>query len=284
MARIVWLVSYPKSGNTWFRMFLANYTSDSQTPLSLDDIKYTPISSNADDFEEETGLNPFELTPDEVDIYRPDSYRMLASRTTEQPLYKKTHDAYTNNRNGVPIFPGEISYGAVYFVRNPMDVCVSYANHGATEIERILKLMTDKNASVAGNRSGQLRQILLSWEGHYRSWHSQTEIPLHTVRYEDMIINPIETFGSIVRFLNLEYDPNRLKRAISNSDFNVLQKFEKEQGFNEKKQQSEHFFWKGKIGNYRNFLSEEQKNRIITHFSGLMSELGYIDQNGVLTV
>ncbi len=284
MARIVWLVSYPKSGNTWFRMFLANYTSDSQTPLSLDDIKYTPISSNADDFEEETGLNPFELTPDEVDLYRSDCYRSQATSIADQLYYKKTHDAYTNNCIGAPIFPCDISYGAVYFVRNPMDVCVSYANHGSTEIERILKLMTDKNASVAGKRNGQLRQILLSWEGHYRSWHSQAEIPLHTVRYEDMINNPVETFGSIVKFLNLEYDTHRLNRAISNSDFKLLQNFEREKGFNEKKQQCEQFFWKGKIGNYRNFLSEEQKNRIITHFSDLMSELGYIDHNGVLTV
>ncbi len=284
MAKVVWLVSYPKSGNTWFRMFLANYTSDSLTPLALGDIKETPISSNAEEFEEETGLNPFELTPEEVDLYRADCYRSQATRVADHLLYKKTHDAYSMNSMGTPVFPADISYGAVYFVRNPMDVCVSYANHGATEIEHIVKLMINEDASIAGKRAGQLRQMLFSWEGHYRSWHTQTEIPLHTVRYEDMINNPVETFGSIVRFLNLEFDLSRLKRAISNSDFDVLKKFEKEQGFKERMQNCDNFFWKGKIGNYRNFLNKEQTDRLVSNFSALMSELGYIDKKGMLTI
>ena len=72
MKNIVWLASYPKSGNTWFRMFLANYLHERETPASLDEIEKTGISSSAPDFERETSLNPFELYADEVDLYRPD--------------------------------------------------------------------------------------------------------------------------------------------------------------------------------------------------------------------
>ena len=78
MKNITWLASYPKSGNTWFRIFLANYLSNSDNPISLDEIEQTPIASSAIDFEEIVGLNPFELTADEVDLYRPDIYQTLS--------------------------------------------------------------------------------------------------------------------------------------------------------------------------------------------------------------
>ena len=66
MKNIVWLASYPKSGNTWFRMFLANYEQNAEKPLPLENIESPPIASSSVDFEEQTGLNPFELYPDEV--------------------------------------------------------------------------------------------------------------------------------------------------------------------------------------------------------------------------
>ena len=90
---IVWLASYPKSGNTWFRMFLANYLKNAMEPVPLDEIESTPIASGISDFEYNTGLNPFEMTPDEVDLYRPDIYRyvsMSADNEGENLVFKKT--------------------------------------------------------------------------------------------------------------------------------------------------------------------------------------------------
>ena len=168
---IVWLASYPKSGNTWFRMFLANYNINSETPVSLDEIESTPIASNAVDFEEEVGLNPFEMYPNEVDLYRPDMYRALSEQAAQENIisYKKTHDAYTLNQDGIPMFPAEVSKCAIYFVRNPLDVCVSYANHGANKIEKTLKLLINEQGFIAGRKQGQLRQILMSWKSHVQS-------------------------------------------------------------------------------------------------------------------
>ncbi|MDP4292051.1 MAG: sulfotransferase domain-containing protein, partial [Bacteroidota bacterium] len=248
-SNMVWLVSYPKSGNTWFRIFLSNYLQNSSIPVSLENIERTTISSNAVDFEEWIGLNPFELTPDEVDLYRPDYYRILSASADEPDAvqYKKTHDAYTLNRTGVPLFPEAISKGAVYFVRNPLDVCVSYANHSASNVNKTVNFILNEKACIAGKRNGQLRQILLSWKNHIRSWCEQTRIPIHVVRYEDMKQRPIESFGSIVRFLGLEFDEERLERAILYSDFNLLQQMEQEKGFNEKMQMCKSFFWKGVI-------------------------------------
>jgi len=286
MKNIVWLVSYPKSGNTWFRMFLANYLKNAAAPVSLKEIESTPLASSAVDFEEVMGLNPFELTADDVDFYRPDFYRILSeeAENTGEVIYKKTHDAYTLNANGKPLFPEETSSGAVYFVRNPLDVCVSYANHSTGKVQRMVDFLLDEESYVAGQRSGQLRQKLLSWKSHIRSWRKQSLIPVHIVRYEDMQQKPTVAFGSIIKFLRLEYDAERLERAIIHSDFRLLQRMEQEKGFHEKKQLCKSFFWKGKIGNYRNYLSEEQIQRIVEYNYDTMKLFGYIDEQGSLTI
>ena len=284
MKKLVWLVSYPKSGNTWFRMLMANYFNNSEKPIPLDKIESTPLSSSAIEFEEEMALNPFELTMEEVDNYRPAFYRNLANSVLGENFFKKTHDAFTYNTNGEPIFPADISFGAVYFVRNPLDICVSYANYCATKVEKMIMFILNKKARVEGNKCGQLGQKLLSWDEHYKSWNEQDSIPIHPVRYEDMLQKPVETFGSIVKFLNLEYDEERLSRSIINSDFKLLRQMEKEQGFIERPRHCESFFWKGTIGNYRSYLSEDQIQLIVNNFREVMLKLNYIDNKGNLTI
>lgn len=286
MKNIVWLASYPKSGNTWFRMFLANYMKNGLNPATLEEIESSSIASNAIDFEEIIALNPFELTADEVDLYRPDVYRALSEEAEKngETIYKKVHDAYSLNNKNEPLFPIEVSKFAIYFVRNPLDVCVSYSNHRVKEIQNTIALLLNEEASLAGKKSGQLRQILMSWESHVQSWSNQTLIPVHFIRYEDMIQMPIETFGSIVNFLELGFEKERLEKAILNSDFKILQQMEHDNGFRERLQNCKQFFWKGKIGNYRDYLSEEQINRIVDYNYDTMRQFGYIDEQGKLTV
>jgi hypothetical protein len=286
MKNIVWLVSYPKSGNTWFRMFLANYLRKSTDPLPLNEIESTRIASNAEDFENYINLNPFELTPDEVDLFRPDMYLTLSAeaKESEKILLKKVHDAYTINANEYPIFPEDVSQCAIYFVRNPLDVCVSYANHSTDNIESKVEFILDEEASIAGKKNGQLRQILLSWKSHINSWKNQNRIRTHFVRYEDMLQKPMETFGGIVHYLGLDYDQENLERSILFSNFKLLQQMEQEKGFREKAQVCNNFFWKGKIGNYKEYLTEEQVEKIVIYNSQTMKEFGYIDKKGNLTV
>lgn len=286
MKNIVWLVSYPKSGNTWFRMFLTNYLGKTSEPVPLEHIQSPSIASDAMGFEELTGLDPFELTPDEADFYRPDMFRALSAEAEEQGqiLYKKAHDAYTLNANGEPLFPEEVSRQALCFVRNPLDVCVSYANHSAANIRKTIRFLLDEEARLAGARTGQLRQKLMSWSSHIKSWREQTAIPTKFIRYEDMQRQSAETFSSAIRFLDLPYDEERLLRAIEFSDFKLLQQMEQETGFNEKMQLCKNFFWKGKIGNYRDYLSEEQVRQIVEFNDETMKLFGYIDSSGALTV
>lgn len=286
MKNIVWLVSYPKSGNTWFRLFLSNYSSGSANPLPPDDLTSAPIAGAAAIFEEHVGLNPFELTPDEADLYRADLYRVLSEEMAEtgDMIYKKCHDAYTSDSTGEPLFPADVSRCALYIVRNPLDVCVSYANHNGSEIGSYARQINNEEMSLAGHRTGQLRQKLLSWKSHVKSWQEQTRIPVLTIRYEDMLQRGMDTFGAALSFLGFCPDSEGVARAIRNSDFSLLQQMEAEQGFREKPQSSSRFFWKGKIGNYRDYLSEEQIQQIVAYNYDTMQELGYIDSEGRLTV
>ncbi len=286
MKNLVWLVSYPKSGNTWFRMFLANYQRDTDKPVSLQEIESTPISSDAVAFEEETSLNPFEMTFDEVDLYRPDVYRTISqdAEITGKICFKKTHDAYTLNTEGVPIFPADVSKCAVYFIRNPLDVCISYANHGAKEVSSTVNFILNEEACMAGKKAGQLCQKLMSWKSHVKSWKEQKLIPILIVRYEDMLTDPFATFGSIVKFLGLEYCEERLERAIINSDFKLLKQMEQEDGFKEKMQKCKSFFWKGKIGNYKEYLSGKQIRSIVEYNFDIMKEFGYVNDIGEIKI
>jgi hypothetical protein len=283
---IIWLVSYPKSGNTWFRMFLANYLKNGIEPVSLEEIERAPIASSASSFEESCSLNPFELSDDEVDLYRPDMYRFLSQNEELEAgvLYKKTHDAFTFNIHNLPLFPEEVSKGVVYFVRNPLDVCVSYANHSSSKIKTTLQLMINEKAQLTAQSTGQLRQQLFSWKNHVKSWQQQKQIPLHIVRYEDMKKNPVATFSSIINFLGIESGEERVKRAILYSDFKLLQKMEKTNGFEEKPQFSKVFFREGKIGNYRKHLNANQIQQLVDYNYDTMKEFGYIDIKGNLTI
>jgi hypothetical protein len=96
--------------------------------------------------------------------------------------------------------------------------------------------------------------------------------------------NPIEAFGSIVKFLGLEYDDDRLVRAIGHSDFKLLQKMEEETGFRERLQKCKSFFWKGEIGNYRNYLSNSDIERIVDYNSDIMKYFGYLSADKKLTI
>ena len=285
MKNISWLVSYPKSGNTWIRFFLTNYLQKSYGPIHTEQIQSISVANNSIDFEKYTGLNPFELTDDEVDLYKPYVYGGISEDflVEKEYCFKKVHDTYSLNKNGIPIFPENYSKCALYLIRNPLDVCTSYANHCSTDIQNIIGFLLNENA-VISKKGLQLRQTLTSWQGHVQSWKNQNLIPIHFVRYEDMLQKPLETFGAVVRFLDLEYDEKRLQRAIGQSDFKLLQQMEQEKGFGEKMQLCKSFFWKGRIGNYRDFLSQEQIDRIVSYNCDTMKEFGYIDENGELTV
>lgn len=281
MKNVVWLASYPKSGNTWFRMFLSNLNSSDGAIKHLNEISKDGIASAAMLFEDELALNPYELFDRELELYRPDVYRSFFQNEVRlnKIQYIKVHDAYILNSNKEPIFPADISKCSLYFVRNPHDVCVSYANHGGSAIDVTYRALLNKNFTTRSKIRGQIQQKYLSWGLHYRSWTKQTEIPVKVIRYEDMLSDPYNVFADAVKFIELDYDLERIKRAVDNSSFDKLKKMEQTDGFIEKTAKAKSFFWKGEAGYYKNYLTKEQIDIITDNFRDEMEELGYIKDN-----
>ena len=274
---IIWLASYPKSGNTWFRVFLTNLLSDSDTPANINDLAETSISSSRKIFDEYTGLSSADLTNDEIDKLRPDVYR-LQSEESNDLLFKKVHDKFYFVEDNKPLFPPEISRGVIYLIRNPLDVLVSFAYHSARPVDKMISVLNNPKYAFCDKNDklqNQLRQILGSWSDHVRSWTEQKFIPVHVIRYEDMINKTFESFKAAVHFLGIEKTDLEIKDAIQKSDFKILSDQEKGDGFKEKMIKSKSFFRKGKIGDWRNHLNEEMKNQIIKNHKEIMMKYGY---------
>lgn len=285
MSGIVWLASYPKSGNTWTRVFLSNYWRNSDTPADINDLNKTPIASARGVFDEHTGVNSGDLTMDEIDYYRPGVYIDYAS-TNEETQYCKIHDAYTFLPDGRPIFPPKATRSAIYIIRNPLDVAVSYANHNGCSIAKSVKMMCDDTHGLCKTTRGQtnqLRQIMLSWSGHVQSWTEVADLSVHVMRYEDMTDYPVDTFTKVVQFIGGDDDHERVSRAVEFSSFDKLQKQESEQGFREKMPHSSAFFKKGKKGSWRESLNDEQIEKIIESHGDVMRKFGYLNsENEIL--
>jgi aryl sulfotransferase len=283
MSRIVWLASYPKSGNTWLRVFLANFQSDNGTPADINNLKDRGISSDRQMVDEALGVKCSDLTPEEVDRYRPAVYRRLASRS-EEPLYIKTHDAYILNSEGEPLIPSDATGSAVYLVRNPLDVSVSFARYTAKTIDETIDRMGRETAGLSDRHDRlhfQLRQRLLSWSQHVLSWLDQSAIRLHVMRYEDMCRQPVEIFAGAMRFLGLEDNLERVRRAASFSSFEGLRQQELDHGFKGKPLAAASFFRSGRAGGWHEALTRNQVERLVHDHGPVMRRLGYLRDGSV---
>ncbi|MCP4153686.1 MAG: sulfotransferase domain-containing protein [bacterium] len=280
MKNIIWLASYPKSGNTWFRVFLANLLSDSDTPADINLLEETPIASSRMLFDDAVGIAAADLTHKEIDRLRPEVYEYLSNQA-KTTLYLKIHDACTLVDKNQPLVPPAATRGALYFVRNPLDIAVSFANHSNTAIDRTIKIMNNENycfCDEPGRLHNQLRQQLLSWSSHVLSWINAENIELLTIKYEDMINHTMETFSKAATFLGLSYSAAHIENALTFSHINELRRQEKENGFQEKFPSCKSFFSKGESGYWRNILNSRQVDTIISQHKDVMKRFGYLNE------
>ncbi len=289
MIPTIWLASYPKSGNTWFRILVANLWSKRDTPIDINVIDGTDsIASGRNPFDQQTLIDSALLTSDEVDRLRPAAYAYAAAGGTladpADPIFPvrfvKAHDAYTLTDSGEPIMAGARgAAGAILFVRDPRDVATSFANHMHCPIDVAIGRMGDRDfcfASADDRLDRQFRQRLLGWSGFAESWLDQHDIPVHLVRYEDMLADTAATALAALRFAGVEPDPARLDRAIAFASIDELQRQEAESGFREAPRKAQSFFRRGIAGGWRDDLTHDQIARIEHDHGTMMDRLGYI--------
>ncbi len=282
MSGIIWLASYPKSGNTWFRVFLGNLLGDSDEPASINRLGKTRIASSRLLFDDEIGFEASDLTADEIDRLRPELYIHLAQKVSG-PVFMKIHDAYLYLDNNRPLIPRDATAGALYFIRNPLDVAVSFAHHSGWDYDTTIARMADNgftSCEKSDRLHNQLRQKLLSWSSHVKSWVDQTPFDVHVVRYEDMHKNPFQTFAAASRAVGLDPSDDGILLALEHSSFQRLQAQEDVEGFIEKPPSAKKFFRSGKIGSWREELNDAQVRRIVEDHREVMQRFGYLNVHG----
>ncbi|MBX2883995.1 MAG: sulfotransferase domain-containing protein [Granulosicoccus sp.] len=274
---IYWLASYPKSGNTWLRILLTNYLRNSDEPADINCLDTGPIASGRQIFDDNVGVEASDLTQDEIERYRPYVYQKI-SETAKSQIFIKVHDAYSFTPEGIPLLAPAASGGFVYLVRNPLEVCVSFAHHSASTIEKTYKNMNNSDYAFVERSDrlhNQFRQRLFSWSDHVNSFLDQPGLRLLLLRYEDMLADTERALTQVVEFAGLDYDPERIRRAVQFSSFEKLQAQEVDKGFSEKSPRAKSFFRKGRSDSWRSTLDTATVEGIWQQHGDTMTRLGY---------
>lgn len=271
-AGIVWIASYPKSGNTWLRCLLASLRAGGAAP-DLDKLgKCCPNAATRSWLEETTGVATDDMSPSEIADLRAAAHRQ-AARAADGPIFLKAHDAFDAR-----LFPAEATRGVVHIVRDPRDVAPSFAAHLARPLDHAIRAMADASFTLSRSRktfAPQAEQRLDGWSGHAASWAAGATRPRLFVRYEDLLAEPVGETRRLSEFLGLAADEATIARAVAVCGFDTLRTVEERSGFREKPKMAERFFRQGRAGAWREGLSAAQAARIEGDHGEMMRKLGY---------
>ena len=279
---IIWLASYPKSGNTWVRHFLASLIYSNQGKVGLEKLgfimqypkrdQFEKLVTNFDDFNQikKNWINSQNLI---------NSDNKLKIFKTHHALCSLGKDNFTDEKN---------SLGAIYIVRDPRNVISSILYHfNLSNIDEALNFI-QREEKFIGNVKNKvnypLHTLIGSWKTNYNSWKFFGKNFL-LVKYEDLILNPNTEFKRIANYItnttNIKFSEEQIKKGVDESSFENLQKLEDKNGFIESIKDPENkkrkkFFNLGPRNNWKKSLDKKFVNEIENSFKDEMKELGYI--------
>jgi hypothetical protein len=270
--KVVWIASYPKSGNTWMRLFLQAYllgntsvdpnTAQSFAPNENSPAFYRPFFDSNLSRKSDADLASVRVKAQNA-----------ASLAHPTGIYLKTHNLF-GFHHGTPTISTEASAAAIYIVRNPFDVVVSYAAFRSVSFDTAIDWVLQQDR-ILPRAPGGSYMIAGSWSENVSSWSSQDSVPCFIVRYEDLLQKPLLAFGNIVSFLGLPADQQRMASAVDATSIKSLRSAEDKHGFNERPEQAQRFFRTGQSGEGLQKLSQHQIERIIDGCAAEMLALGY---------
>lgn len=274
MKSLIWLASYPKSGNTWLRAFLVNYVFNEPEPVPVNQLHRLGVSDAMTSGYRKVVGHPFDANdPSQTVRLRAPFFEGLVKNGADVNLVK-THNQ-NNIAMGVKLIPEHLTKSAIYVIRDPRDMAISYASHLGLTIDRAIEGIDNINNATAGDEKN-VHQFLGRWSDHVTSWTRTKKFPVLTIRYEDMHHRPNKTFASVIRRLGMPIDQDRLEKAIQFSSFDQLRKQEDSTGFAENSEHQERFFRKGSTGHFRNELTSDQVARIEQDHGKIMRRHGYL--------
>ena len=273
MGNIVWLASYPKSGNTWLRAFLANLIANRPAPVPLAELpSYGRLEAEPELYSRIAERPSTELDFAELCALRPQVHAAIAAAATKT-VFVKTH-SMASAIDGVPLLTPQVSAGSIYVVRNPLDVAISMSHHFGIDQDAAIDYLNNEN-SATENSEMFVSEFLGSWSQHVKSWADLESERILILRYEDLLEKPAKWFGKVARMVGTE-DRARIERAIRHSDFRALAEMEKRDGFVEVPIKGKRFFRAGRSNQWLEKLSREQVARIIKAHREQMQRFGYV--------
>ncbi len=278
---IIWLASYPKSGNTLLRSILSAYFYSGDGDFKFDNL-YKISQFPAIDHFMSLGIN----LDDEKKVFENFiNAQNLINQQSKKAKFFKTHSKlcqmYGSNFTDL-----KNTLGVIYIIRDPRNVVTSFAHHynltidKATEAlldEKRFMIKTDKNASV----------FLGSWSSNYESWRDlEKKNKYLLVKYEDLVNKKKSTLLKIFKFLEIlgmqfNLDMIKLNKAIKSTDFDKMKNLEKKETFyesmvDENTGKRRVFFNMGPDNDWRRILDDKNREKIEKYFRNEMLELGYL--------
>jgi hypothetical protein len=276
---IVWIASYPKSGNTWVRAFLHNLVKVCNREADEQDInemaRFSTWELDKKRYAHFLGFEPDNaIHRREIAATRHAVHQQVAD-AAEGLIFVKTHNCLVMDRGHATVSSAATA-GAVYIVRNPLDVAISYAHHSGRSIDDAITYMAIADVETNGNATS-VYEVHGSWSQHVWSWTRNDNRALHVMRYEDMLAEPKRTFAALARHLLIDCSARQLRSAIERSSFARLQAQEQAKGFRERPPTADqNFFRHGQAGQWKNVLTPVQVERIVRDHGEQMQRFGYL--------
>ena len=271
---ILWLSSYPKSGNTWARIFLTNYLfEENEDPFAnIDKIGSYPRKEYFKFLEKKD----FESLKNREQNYKQYIISQEKINLNGELNFLKSH-SYCGVLNGNNFSNSDNTAGFIYFVRDPRSVAISLSHHMNQSLEKAVDMMLNKNQFMQPEDSDGLLEFFSSWKINYLSWKN-SKYPKLIIKYEELKKDPFGTFKKILNFISqfkkIEIDDEKIHKIIKKCEFENLQNQEKIKGFKERKGK-DLFFRKGEIDEWKNKLPNSLNELIKKNFNSEMQELDY---------
>ena len=287
MKNLIWLASYPKSGNTMLRLFLASYffTDDGNLKdfktlkhiVSLNKVELLSGFKNHIDI-----IKRLESNPSLISEYWKVIQDNITAKEKNKIFFIKTHNANITYKNN-EFTNNQFTKCFVYIVRDPRSVLLSMISHYNFNsfYEAKKNLMSDKAITTVNNNL--LPEIILSWKSNYLSWKNFFQNNQNIgmiVKYEDMVLQSELIFFNILNFIceknNLSINKKKFNNSLESINFNKLKRMENENQFPESVRSNQKFFRKGVVDEWQDKLPKNIVTEIENEYEDVLKELKYI--------
>ena len=267
MKNIVWIASYPKSGNTWIRSIISSAIFGK---LDLNELSFQ-IGSFSNSLESVLKFKKQLTSKGEIRKYWKKSQEQICKNLGNQKIFLKTHNLAANYDG--EFFPSnKCTYKAIYIVRDPRDVSISFSYHYNVSLKEAVNNLLDEKRFLIDEKNFSKNEFISSWNNHVNSW-KYCEFPVLYIRYEDLLKSPETIYLRLFDFLNIKPIID-LKEILHQTNFKHLQELEEKHGFIESPRR-ERFFRKG-ISRSWESVDNSVFNKLVDNFKSTMRKFNYL--------